>query len=449
MSHRVLIVENENTTFETVDLLRPGTLSGLQFERKDWSWPTVERLKICAPQLIVAHGAANSTPLVQLLSVVRDAGIEAATLAIVPNSISADLFSAIVRVADDFLVLPLRGAEFEERIARLLGPQECDRSVWNIPTELNQLVGADPAFLRLVQQVPLLAAAQAPVLLTGETGTGKELFAHALHSLSSACNGPFIPVDCGAIPEHLLENELFGHVRGAYTDARAEQKGLVALAHGGTLFLDEVDALSLTCQSKLLRFLQEKSYRPLGDDQFHAAEVRIIAASNRDLSKCVSEKTFRADLFYRLNVLRLHLTALRERPRDVALLSRHFVTQLHCPGEPRKILSMPSLGKLERYQWPGNVRELHNIIQRAVVCTPGTVIFPEQICIPDQPSRKNAGCNFRAARADAIRNFELSYIESLLRKHSGNITKSAKEAGKDRRAFGRLVKKYSVDRFQC
>jgi DNA-binding NtrC family response regulator len=449
MSHHVLIVEDENTTAEAIDLLRPGTLAGLRFERKDWSWPTVERLRSCAPQLIVANVAADSPSVIRLLSAVRDAGIGTATLAIVSKTLPADLFSAVVRVADDFLVWPPSVVEFAERIARLLGPEQCDRSVWNIPAELNQLVGADPAFLRLVQQVPLLAATQVPVLITGETGTGKELFAHALHSLSSACNGPFIPVDCGAIPEHLLENELFGHARGAYTDARTEQKGLVALAHGGTLFLDEVDALSTTCQSKLLRFLQEKTYRPLGADQFHAAEVRIIAASNRDLPKCVAEKTFRADLFYRLNVLRLHLTALRERPSDVALLSRHFVNQLHTPGEPRKTLSAASIAKLERYNWPGNVRELHNTIQRAAVCTPGTVIFPEQLCIPESPAIDRAGTSFRAARADVIRNFELSYIESLLRKHSGNITQSAKEAGKDRRAFGRLVKKYSVDRFQC
>ena len=223
-------------------------------------------------------------------------------------------------------------------------------------------------------------------------------------------------MDCGAIPEHLLENELFGHARGAYTDARAEQKGLVALAHGGTLFLDEVDALSLTCQSKLLRFLQEKTYRPLGADQFHAAEVRIIAASNRDLSKCVSEKMFRADLFYRLNVLRLHLTALRERPRDVALLSRHFVTQLHCTGERRKILSAAAIGKLERYHWPGNVRELHNIIQRALVCNPGIVILPEQICIPELPSRENAGVIFarRAASSGTLNSATSSrYCESI------------------------------------
>jgi two-component system response regulator GlrR len=449
MSRNVLVVEDAVTDRRTGDFVHAIKLEGVRLETKDWSWPTVERLRSCAPRLIVANAASDCRPLLQLFTSIRDAGIAATTLAIVPESLPDDLFSTVVRKADDFLIWPAGKSEFVHRVGRLLGPEQASRSSISIPPQLDQMVGEDPVFLESVQQVPLFAKAGVPVLITGETGTGKELFAHALHSLGTACNGSFIPVDCGAIPENLIENELFGHARGAYTDARAEQKGLIALAHGGTLFLDEVDALTLTCQSKLLRFLQEKTYRPLGADYFQHADVRIIAATNHDLPKCIEAKTFRADLFYRLNVLRLHLAPLRQRPQDIAILARHFVNQLRSPGQPGKTLSAVTLSELEHYDWPGNVRELYNTIQRAVVCTPGVVILPEQIWITDRATNENAATNFRAARADAIQTFERSYIESLLRKNAGNVTRSAREAGKDRRAFGRLVKKYAVDRLHC
>src|SRR5262249_23963225 len=178
MSRHVIIVEDEATTVESEGLLKPGGMAGLCFERKDWSWPTIERLKSCAAQLIVANAAGNWQPLLQLLSSVRDAGIQATTLAIVSQSAPADLFSAVARAADDFVIWPPCFGEFAERIGRLLGPEQADRSQWNIPAELNRMVGEDAGFLHLVQQVPLLAKAQVPVLVTGETGTGKELFAH-------------------------------------------------------------------------------------------------------------------------------------------------------------------------------------------------------------------------------------------------------------------------------
>jgi DNA-binding NtrC family response regulator len=253
-------------------------------------------------------------------------------------------------------------------------------------------------------------------------------------------------VDCGALPDHLFENEVFGHVRGAFTDARTDQKGLIAMASGGTLFLDEIDALTPGARAKLLRFLREKTYRPLGSDRFEHADVTIIAASNRDLERCVGQKQFRSDLFFRLNVLRLQLPPLRERREDIGPLARHFLAGLvESGGSKSKTISGSALRKLCAYGWPGNVRELQNVIQRAAVFSDGTQILPCHLPIPGSTEEALA-VNFRQARNAAIQVFEKAYVGDMLRKHNGNVTRAAREAQQDRRAFGRLVKKYNIEK---
>jgi len=312
---------------------------------------------------------------------------------------------------------------------------------------LTQFVGQDAAFARVIRNIPDVAASSAPVLLLGETGTGKELCAQAIHSLSTRHPGPFIPVECGAIPENLAENELFGHVRGAFTDAHKDQKGLVAMADGGTLFLDEIDSLSLAVQAKLLRFIQEGTYRCLGSQTFCRSNVRLIAASNRDLEKCVREGQLRADLYFRLNVLRLHLPPLRERRGDIATLAQHFLHTLAPPSgrSPQKI-SVAALRLLEAHAWPGNVRELYNIIQRAVAFCHESQILPSHLGLSSIPMDTQEGADFREARSRAIKNFEKTYVQEMLRKNNGNVTRSALAAGKDRRVFGRLMKAYKINR---
>jgi DNA-binding NtrC family response regulator len=311
---------------------------------------------------------------------------------------------------------------------------------------LARLVGQHPKFLWAVGQVPLFAARDAPVFVEGETGTGKELFAHAIHSLSRRQNGPFIPLDCGALPEQLAENELFGHCRGAFTDAYTDQKGLAAMADGGTLFLDEIDALSLANQSKLLRFLQEGTYRALGAERFSRADVRIIAATNRSVEEQVRQRQFRSDLYFRLNVLRMRLTPLRERHGDVSLLAKYFLEEQCAAESERKVFSEAGLRALENHSWPGNVRELLNTVQRAFVCCPGPRITPDYIELSaDVMGLQEAAPpadNFRLAKQQTIQKFEQSYVEELMARHNGNVTRAAREAGKERRSFGRLVKKY-------
>jgi two-component system response regulator GlrR len=289
------------------------------------------------------------------------------TFAVLPSEPGASLLRIAAQAADDFILSPIRGDELRQRLGRVLGgPRDDLASAHERLLEemgLTQLVGRDPTFLRAIEHVPRFARSNMPVLITGETGTGKELCARASHFLSRRRDYPFIAVDCGALPDHLVENELFGHARGAFTDAHRDQKGLVATAEGGTLFLDEIDALSPAAQAKLLRFLQERTFRPLGSDRFALADVSVIAATNRDLEACARDKQFRSDLYFRLNVLRLHVPPLRDRRGDIERLARYFLATLHQPADSvRKLLSPAALQKLTAYDWPGNVQVLRDPI---------------------------------------------------------------------------------------
>jgi two-component system, NtrC family, response regulator GlrR len=351
---------------------------------------------------------------------------------------------------NDFVVSPVKGEELRCRVARLLG-MEVDEELsirQRLKQELGlaQLLGEDPVFVRAIQSIPGIAASEAPVLLLGETGTGKELCAQAIHNLSPRQGGPFIPVECGAIPENLVENELFGHVRGAFTDAHCDQKGVAALAEGGTLFLDEIDSLPMPAQAKLLRFIQEGTYRPLGSQKIVSSDLRLIVASNRDLECCIREGKFRSDLYFRLNVLPLRLPPLRERRRDIALLAKHFLMAVSMAGgQPGVQFSPSALHALQNHDWPGNVRELLNAVRRAVVFSNGSTILPPQLGLPVTAELAADG-DFRQAKARVIENFEKAYLEQMLTRHDGNITHAAREAGKDRRVFGRLMKRYNITR---
>jgi DNA-binding NtrC family response regulator len=373
------------------------------------------------------------------------------TFAVLPTTVSEALLRMTSEAADDFIVSPVRHDELRYRLRRLLGPcpPDIDATRRRLTEEmgLSQLVGNAPSFVKVVEHVQVIARSDVSVLITGETGTGKELCAQAIHHLSRRRPFPFIAVDCAAVPDHLFENEVFGHARGAFTDAHRDQKGLIAMAEGGTLFLDEVDALSLPAQGKLLRFLQERAFRPLGGERFVRADVNVIAATNHDLDTCVRDKQFRADLYFRLNVLRLHLPPLRERPGDVALLAAHFLARLTPPDDARRrTFSFASLRKLSAYHWPGNVRELFNVVQRAVVMSEDRQIIPLELAPDRGPGGTASTPNFRTSRADAVAAFEREYVQQLLRKHDGNVTRAAREAEKERRAFGRLVKKYGIER---
>jgi two-component system, NtrC family, response regulator GlrR len=308
------------------------------------------------------------------------------------------------------------------------------------------LIGESEAFQQIIERLPLVAESHLTVLIEGESGTGKEVLARAVHTLSGR-QGAFTPINCGAIPADLFERELFGHKRSAFTGAATSENGLVHMAQGGTLFLDEVDCLPLHVQSKLLRFLQEKEYRPLGSTLLLRADVRVLAASNANLAEVVRLGGFRQDLFYRLNALPLMLPPLRERRSDIPRLADHF---LRSRGGQEKHFSAEALMMMQEYSWPGNIRELQNVVERAVIFSRDrTQVLASDVLLPSM--RRSEVESFQAAKRRVIANFERSYLEALLATHGGNIASAARTAKKNRRALWELLRKHSIsaDRYRA
>jgi len=321
----------------------------------------------------------------------------------------------------------------------------------------NGLIGESTVFQMMQAAIRKIAGYDATVLISGETGSGKELAARAIHYQGKRGDKPFIPVNCGALPDHLIENELFGHSRGAYTDAREHQSGLIAQAEGGTLLLDEVDALSPKAQVSLLRFLQDGKYRPLGGSRLESADVRILAASNVNLQELVDQDKFRADLHYRLNVMELVVPPLRERGSDVVLLARHFIAEAACRYNMTPLdLHPDTLPWLVSQLWPGNVRELQNRIQREFLMCDGPNILIRQPIPESERRTKNDRrlalanslpntLNFNEAKQLTLEAFERNHLIRLMRISAGNVSHAARLAGKERRALGKLLKKYCIE----
>ena len=352
---------------------------------------------------------------------------------------------------NDFVLCPVDGDELALRIGRIFiagrssTPYGMGRSQ---RVRIDSLVGESLIFQAQVEKIPLFADVDATVLLQGETGTGKEVFARAIHYSSARKDHAFIPINCAALPDQLFENELFGHAKGAYTSAASEQGGLVLEAEGGTLFLDEVDALNPYAQAKLLRFVQYREYRPLGCSRTKLANVRIIAASNHDLRQAVTERQFREDLFHRLNVLSMVVPPLRERVEDIPLLANRFLQRFRrTDGQGPRRLSDEAIRKLIAYAWPGNVRELESTLQRAVVmCGCATIQAQDIECAGEASKTLCLDGSLRAAKTSATMDVERAYLVKTLVTFRGNVTHAAKAAGKERRSFQRLLRKYGIDR---
>jgi len=308
------------------------------------------------------------------------------------------------------------------------------------------VVGCSALLRAAVERVSLIAGTDATCLLMGETGTGKELFARGIHYLSSRKDGPFVPLNCGAVPDQLFENELFGHVRGAYTDARTEGRGLLAYAQGGTLFLDEVDSLSFSGQVKLLRVIQEREYRPIGSAKTVPANIRVVAATNSDLYNSVRTRTFREDLYFRLNVLSLTIPPLRERLDDIPALAAHFMADYaQSYNRPAISLEVSAIERLMGYHWPGNVRELQTVLHRAVLTVGGSSVSASELDLPAGIAVHREHFTLKAARSVAVTKCERDYLSSVMLRSDGNVTQAARLAGKERRSFQRLLRKYAIN----
>lgn len=316
-------------------------------------------------------------------------------------------------------------------------------------TQLGPLVGRSEAMRRLFRLIVQVASSDATVLIQGETGTGKELVAQAIHELSPRSAGPYVVVDCGALPRELLEAELFGHARGAFTGAGRDREGAAEAAHGGVLVLDEVGELPLSMQPKLLRMIESKQVRRLGENRHRTVDLRVVAATHRDLHRMVNEGSFREDLFFRLAVLQLDVPPLRERREDVGLLARRFLGD-----DGAHLLDDEVLEELARRAWPGNVRELRNFVERLKVLGLECAREPSSATPAVEPARGTEAASaprvatelgFKHAKERWVRHFERVYLESLLDEVGGNVTAAAERAGIDRSYVHRLLRKHEID----
>lgn len=406
----------------------------------------------------VLHAAKQLDPDVQVVLLTAYSSVETAVM-------------SMRQGAFDYLTKPFSSAQLEEVTRRAFG-EPLENSVGTYPERgpvknggpilpsreafQNRMIGDSDAMRRVEDLIRRVAPTPANVLIVGESGTGKELAARAIHAYSGRARRAFVPVDCAALPDTLLESELFGHERGAFTGAHTSKPGLFEIAHGGTVFLDEVSAMSDVLQSRLLRVLQERQVRRVGGTRFLNIDVRIVAASNRDLAEASRLEQFRHDLYYRLNVIQITLPPLRERKGDVPLLAAAFLARCTDSRHTETLaLHAQVLDALSRYDWPGNVRELQNVIERAAALADGPIIrvehLPEALQDLAHHSTAPAPVNshedmsgFKEAKQEVVRSFERQFLLDLLKRHQGHMGRVAKEAGVDRKTVERMVKKHGL-----
>ncbi|MBW2519200.1 MAG: sigma-54-dependent Fis family transcriptional regulator [Deltaproteobacteria bacterium] len=359
---------------------------------------------------------------------------------------------ALRRGAYDMLTKPFEPDELVYRVKNALQHHELMEENRELREELSgqfkfeNIIGASSSIKSLLEKVAKVAIRDTSVLITGESGTGKELVAQAVHHNSSRRNHRFVALNCGAMPENILESELFGYRKGAFTGAMENRKGLLEAANGGTLFLDEIGNLPLTMQKTLLRFLQEKEFRRLGDTTPTKVDVRIISATNSDLTAEVAAGTFREDLFYRLNVINLHLPPLRDRQEDIPLLAVHFIRQQNARfSTDIKGLTPEAMQALRLYEWPGNIRQLCNVIEAAMTIASGNYIGLPELTQLIETGKIDQTAD-QADYSSALGQFETEYLTRLLRKHGGNVEEAATEAKMNMATIYRKLKKYGINR---
>ena len=371
----------------------------------------------------------------------------------------ADLDTAVRAIKNgvfDFVIKPFDLAEIGLLVNRAFQMREMRRQIGQLQQELTQayrfdrIVTRDPGMLALCESVARIASSNATVVIHGESGVGKELLAASLHYNSTRAQKPFVKVNCGAIPEGLLESEFFGHEKGAFTGAVARRTGRFEHADGGTLFLDEIGELPLALQVKLLRVLQDREFERVGGDKTLRVDVRLVAATNRDLEAMVAAGTFRSDLFYRLNVVSLTVPPLRERVDDIAVLAAHFLRKFTAEhGREIDGFDDHALAVMQRYAWPGNVRELSTAVERAVVMSSGSTIFAEDLPLPVVAASRAAPELAARTLKALLRDFEAGVIRQALERNQDNRSRTANELGISRRALLYKLHELNLDDGEC
>ncbi len=463
---RVLIVDDEPTLLRALEAL----LKKKGYEVTGLESPIIATQKLAQEDFDVALLDIKMPQLsgLELLNAVKHRRPEVEVIMMTGHATVETALAAVKAGAYDFLTKPFDDVE---TIARAVAKAAERKMLFDrnreLETQLRQrdgapegLVGNSAGIREVTRMIEAVAYSAATVLVTGESGTGKELVARALHARSPRKSHPFVALNCGALTETLLESELFGHVKGAFTGAQRDQKGLFDAADGGTIFLDEIGDIPLATQVRLLRVLQEGEVKRVGSADSVRVDVRVIAATHRDLPKLVKSGKFREDLFYRLNVINVPLPALRERVDDVPLLAHHFLRRYADRlGKKVRTLSPEAIELFCGYRWPGNVRELENAVERAVVLCRGDSITPADLppavtgrtapLVRDAPASGDEGAwlalSYAAAKEQALRRFEKGYVEALMKACDNNISAAARKAGMDRSNFKRVLRKYRTD----
>jgi len=459
---RVLIVDDEPDMVENcVRILEPGyeCLAATDARR------ALTMLESERPDLLITDLKMPGADGMELLQ--RAHKLDAALPVIVITAFATveSAVAAVKQGAFDYLAKPFSVDQLRVAVDRAVRHRGLQRENRNLKEQLAQtygfenVIGHSPAMSRIFELVRKAARSEANILVVGESGTGKELIARAIHANSPRVGEPFVPVDCASLPEQLLESELFGHERGAFTGAVRTKPGLMEAANRGTLFLDEIGELPVSLQVKLLRALQERQIRRVGGTGLVDVDVRLVSATNRDLREAAAKGQFREELYYRVNVIAILLPPLRDREGDVRLLAQAFLKR-YGGGRVRGI-DDEAMAALERYRWPGNVRELQNIIERACALadteTIGPRDLPDQILTPSAAPRGSAAVSGTVAMPESgtelslkdakerwMAVLEASYLRELLARHDGNISAAAKAAGIDRKTFHRLINKHQL-----
>lgn len=394
------------------------------------------------------------------LDVLRKTKLQKEQIQVVMMTAFGDVDAAVAAVkagAYDFLTKPFQSpdalalsvSKAAEHSKLLCRARELEKEL-EIHEKYGDIVGSSAPMMEVYRMVESVAHSVSTVLLQGESGTGKELVARAIHNQGPRANKPFIPVNCSAIPETLVEAELFGHVRGAFTGAVESRKGMFETADGGTIMLDEIGDLPLQVQVKLLRALQDGEIKRVGSSESIKVDTRVIAATNVNLTEAMEQGNFRQDLYYRLSVITIPLPPLRDRSEDIPLLAYHFLKKYSSrSGRDISRISLEAMRALRTHSWPGNVRELENAIERAVVMARGDAILPGDLPpsvvdtrAPSVPQNLLLDLPFNEAKKKAVEQFESSYVESMLKRAGGNVSEAARQAGMDRSNFRRVLRKY-------
>lgn len=386
----------------------------------------------------------DSSEGLRLLELILQANPLAKVLVVSGNSDKSSALNAISRGASDFFSKPIEIEELKAILKRSHYVYTLESEYRELQnrlgsTSFGEIIGTSPCMQEVFTIARKVSTTDVPVLITGESGTGKELVARGIHNNGLRKGGPFIAINCGAIPENLMESELFGHEKGAFTGAHAQRAGRIELARGGTLFLDEIGELPLALQVKLLRFLQDHKIERVGGRGVIDVDIRIMAATNKDLEKLVKEGLFREDLFFRIAVVSVRMPPLRERGEDIELLARTFLKRFAAPGPGPRYLSDEAVSAISNYDWPGNVRELENRIRRAVTLADGQTVNAGDLGL-EARSPEGELLDLKTAR----RNMEIKVINSAIARHKGNVSKMAEDLGLTRPTLHHLIKKYNI-----